>query len=125
GISEVKSKSVLIIDQIGLLSQLYQYGDIAFIGGAFGRGLHNILEPAVQSLPIIFGPGYHKFSEAVDLVQKNAAFPIRNYEKFVALIDELMSDEKSLFNAGAASRMYVQSQAGATALSISCLMENI
>ncbi len=116
---------VLIIDQIGLLSKLYKYGDLAFIGGGLGRGLHNTLEPAAFGLPIIFGMRYKKFSEAVSLVKKNAAFPIKNYDNFKAILATLLRNENTLINAGAGSMRYVKGHEGATALSISYLMENI
>jgi len=76
------STKVLIIDNIGLLSQLYQYGKVAFIGGGFGVGIHNTLEPAAFGLPVLFGSKYHKFEEAVALVQQKGAFVVNNLADF-------------------------------------------
>jgi len=74
----LSNDQIMIIDTIGILSKIYKYADIAYIGGAFKTGLHNILEAAVFEKPIFFGPHYQKFNEAVDLVQKGAAFSITN-----------------------------------------------
>ncbi len=72
--NNIEAADVLIIDQIGILSGLYQYCDIAYIGGGFGKGIHNILEAATFGKPIIFGPNYQKFKEAVDLIDLGGAF---------------------------------------------------
>lgn len=74
---------VLIIDKIGLLSRLYRFGDIAYIGGGFGKGIHNTLEPGAYNLPVIFGPKYNKFIEADTLVRKNAYFSVKNSEELM------------------------------------------
>ena len=83
---------VLILDTIGMLSQVYQYGKLAYIGGGFGRGIHNILEPAAFGLPVIIGPNYKKFEEANQLVDQKGCFSINNQvqfnEVFVALAKE-------------------------------------
>ncbi len=78
--SSKTSPRVLIIDNIGLLSKLYQYADIAYIGGGFGAGIHNSLEPAAFGVPLIFGPKYENFMEAVKLVEKKGALPIHDYK---------------------------------------------
>ena len=70
---------ILIIDNIGLLSSLYSYADISYIGGGFGRGIHNILEAAVFGTPVIFGPKYKKFREAKELIKLGGAFTIKNF----------------------------------------------
>ncbi|MBT7095664.1 MAG: 3-deoxy-D-manno-octulosonic acid transferase [Bacteroidetes bacterium] len=123
--SDSKDRRVLLIDNIGILSRLYRYGDVAFVGGGFGRGLHNILEPAAHGLPIIFGPRYHKFPEAKELIQKKAAFTIKKYDEFMGVMVPFRKEKNALSFAGAASREYTKSQLGATTLSISCLMEKL
>jgi len=117
--------SVLLIDQVGLLSSLYKYADVAFIGGGFGSGLHNVLEPAAYGIPIIYGPKYGKFTEAVELLKRGGAFSVFSPSEFEEIIKKFMYDNKSLSNAGAASRRYVENSKGATALIISHLMENV
>ena len=117
-------QSVLLIDQIGLLSRLYRYADIAIVGGAFGSGLHNILEPAVFGLPIIFGPKYHKFIEASELIKTGAAFSVNSYPEFHDILNSIFSDQKHLFNASKACRAFVDNHKGATKLITSHLLEN-
>ncbi|MBP6429585.1 MAG: 3-deoxy-D-manno-octulosonic acid transferase [Bacteroidales bacterium] len=84
--------SILIIDSIGILSSLYKYATIAYIGGGFGEGIHNILEAATFSKPILFGTNYKKFKEAIDLVEKEGAFSFTDSDKLSQLIDYLLSD---------------------------------
>lgn len=82
-----KDKKVFVIDKIGILSFLYRYGDIAYIGGGFGAGIHNTLEPAVYGLPLMFGPKFKKFQEAVDFYELGVAHVVHNPEELVAGID--------------------------------------
>lgn len=83
----------LIIDNIGMLSQLYRYARIAFIGGGFGTGIHNTLEPAAFLLPVIFGPRYHKFDEALDMVQEGAFFSVKNTSELSVVFQQLENSE--------------------------------
>jgi 3-deoxy-D-manno-octulosonic-acid transferase len=79
----------LIIDNIGMLSSLYRYGDMAYIGGSFGAGLHNILEAATFGLPIVFGnKGYHRFQEAVDLKEKGGAVAVSDVESAKDIVNQ-------------------------------------
>lgn len=103
---------VLIIDNIGLLSSLYAYGDVAYIGGGFGKGIHNTLEAAAFGLPIIFGPKYQKFQEAKDLIQIQAGFSISNKAELNDCFDRLQADTKH--SAGAKAKAYVAAHTGAT-----------
>lgn len=107
---------VLIIDRIGMLSQLYQYGTVAYIGGGFGRGIHNILEAATFGLPVFFGPEYGKFAEANDLVRAGGAFPVRDDAALQHQLDALLNDPGLLEKASATCSHYVQQKQGATAL---------
>ncbi len=104
---------VLIIDSIGLLSSLYQYANIAFVGGSFGKGLHNILEAAVFGVPIFFGDKrFYKFEEAKDLISRKVAFPVKDTDSLKEVFEGL--DSKRLFEIKTASKDYVKSQSGAT-----------
>jgi len=84
---------VLLVDTIGMLAGLYQYGRIAYIGGAFATGLHNTLEPAAFGLPILFGPKYQRFTEAVTLVERGGAFSVNMPEELLAQFERLLNDE--------------------------------
>jgi 3-deoxy-D-manno-octulosonic-acid transferase len=106
------SADVLIIDNVGMLSSLYQYGEFAYIGGAFKQGLHNILEAATFGMPIFFGPEYSKFQEAVDLVNEGGAFPIIDVDELSAAFEKQYANATE---AAQISRNYVQRNIGATA----------
>ncbi len=103
---------ILVIDEVGHLSKLYRYGHIAYIGGGFGKGIHNTLEPAVYGLPVLFGPHYERFSEAVDLVRSGAAFSVRTVAELNACLQRL-SDATVWRKAAETSARYVQDHAGA------------
>lgn len=105
---------VLIIDNIGMLSSLYRYGQVAYIGGAFGKGLHNILEAATFGLPVLFGPNHTKFQEALDLIRMKGAFAINEYSQLKSKLDELFTKEIVLAEAGAQASALVKMNVGAT-----------
>jgi 3-deoxy-D-manno-octulosonic-acid transferase len=105
--------SVLIIDNIGMLSALYKYGQVAYIGGGFGAGIHNILEAAVYGMPVLFGPKYQKFDEAKELIKLGGAFSINDYQEFKTKMDLLFSDKKVLENISEISKNFVANSAGA------------
>lgn len=113
-IENVKNAKVLIIDCIGLLSSMYQYGNISYIGGGFGVGIHNTLEAATFALPVIFGPNYAKFKEAIDLINTKAAFSFTQQKELNILIDDFVCNEKSLLKASQASALYVKNMCGAS-----------
>lgn len=110
---EIQRAQVLIIDNIGMLSSLYHYGDMAYIGGGFGVGIHNTLEAAAYGIPVIFGPKYEKFQEAIDLLVLGAGFSIGSAEELQRLFEALLDEEKRK-EAGHAAANYVQQRAGAT-----------
>lgn len=110
----VKQAGCLIIDCFGLLSSIYRYGEIAYIGGGFGVGIHNTLEAAVYGIPVIFGPKYQKFQEAVQLIEHQGAYSINNGEELNALLDRLLTDEAFLHVTGEKAGHYVTDNAGAT-----------
>jgi 3-deoxy-D-manno-octulosonic-acid transferase len=110
----IKDAEVLIIDIIGILSSVYKYGKIAYIGGGFGKGIHNILEAATFGLPVIFGPNFKKFREANDLVNLKGAFSIEDYHGLSEIIRALISDQQLFIETGDSARRYVLSNLGAT-----------
>jgi 3-deoxy-D-manno-octulosonic-acid transferase len=105
---------VLIIDNIGMLSSLYAYGEIAFIGGGFGAGIHNILEAAAWGLPVIFGPSYDKFQEAKDLVELQGGFTVANQTELNTIMNQLMSGIDLRKQSGEIAKTYVAKNTGAT-----------
>lgn len=111
---EAAEADVLIIDCFGLLSSMYNYGDVAYIGGGFGVGIHNTLEAAVWNMPVIFGPNNKKFQEAQGLLKSGGGFEINTYEDFSGLMTSLMNDETFLKQAGDKAGAFVAHLAGAT-----------
>ena len=104
---------VFIIDTIGLLTKIYSYADIAYVGGAFKTGLHNILEPAVFGIPIVIGPKYNKFQEAVDLVARKGAYSINNQAAYQEIMQNLVSDASFRTTTGNINTNSVTENAGA------------
>ncbi len=114
----------LIIDNIGMLSSLYRYGELAYIGGSFGAGLHNILEAATFGLPVIFGnKSYQRFQEAADLVKLGGAFAVNNSTETERLLTQMLENEAYRSQSGSISRDYVASGTGATAIIIDQVKE--
>lgn len=111
---EAAEADVLIIDCFGLLSSMYNYGDVAYIGGGFGVGIHNTLEAAVWNMPVIFGPNNKKFQEAQGLLKSGGGFEINTNEDFSGLMSSLMNDETFLKQAGDKAGAFVAHLAGAT-----------
>jgi len=114
-IENLESYSVLIIDNMGMLSQLYRYGQFAYIGGAFGKGLHNILEAACYGIPLFFGDrNYEKFQEARDLIMRGGAFAISGYTDLKKNFDLLNDKPENFSLACEVTRSYVKENLGAT-----------
>ena len=109
----VQQADCLIIDCYGLLSSIYRYGEISYIGGGFGVGIHNVLEAAVYGIPVIFGPNNKKFREAQHLLANKGGFEINGYEDFQQLMDKFLTDESYLKQSGKAAGDYVKDNAGA------------
>lgn len=120
----VKGANVLIIDNVGMLSRLYYYADICYVGGGFGAGIHNILEAAVYGKPVVFGPRYNKFREARDLVEAGGAFPVSGQQQLNETMERLLVDELFRANAGEVCDTYVHQQAGATGKLMGYIQEN-
>jgi 3-deoxy-D-manno-octulosonic-acid transferase len=113
-LSPLTSYDVLIIDCFGLLSSIYRYGDVAYVGGGFGVGIHNLLEAAVWDVPVFFGPNNQKFQEAQGL-KKSGGFEISNYEDFARQMDRFAADAEELKAQGKKAGSFVESLSGATA----------
>jgi len=105
---------LLLIDNMGMLASLYNYADVAYVGGGFGKGLHNTLEAATYGIPIIIGKKFSKFREAVELTAKGGAFSVNNGEEFDQVFCKLFTDETFRKHAGRSSGEYVQQNLGAT-----------
>jgi len=113
--TNIKNINVLIIDSIGILSNVYKYGDLAYIGGGFGSGIHNILEAATFGLPLVFGPNYQKFKEANELIELEGAKSISNYLELETSILSFIDFNNSI------CKNYIESNAGATDIIISSI----
>jgi len=104
----------LIIDCFGLLSSIYRYGEIAYVGGGFGVGIHNVPEAAVYGIPVLIGPNNQKFREAQALLESGGCIEVHNQQDFDQTVDHLIQDPQALGDAGKACRTYIHGNAGAT-----------
>ena len=111
---EARNARCLIIDCFGLLSSIYNYGTVSYVGGGFGVGIHNVLEAAVWNIPVIFGPNNARFAEAQALKANGGGIEITDYDSFAAVMDGFIADEASLQKAGEAAGQYVKEHSGAT-----------
>ncbi|MGB5497854.1 MAG: glycosyltransferase N-terminal domain-containing protein [Maribacter sp.] len=111
---DVSSCEVLIINTVGLLTKIYSYADIAYVGGAFATGLHNTLEPAVFGIPIIIGPEYKGFNEAEKLVAENGILVVRGFDEFTTTLGNLLDNPEYLKNTGVINANYVKENKGAS-----------
>lgn len=105
---------VVIIDSIGLLSKIYKYADIAYVGGGFGVGIHNTLEAAVYGMPVIFGPNYHRFREARELIANKGAHSIKTPDELISVVKSFLESPEKLHTYSEASKHYVSDRTGAT-----------
>jgi len=120
----VKNNQVLIVDTIGLLSSIYQYADLAYIGGGFGVGIHNTLEAAIFGMPIVFGPTYLKFNEAMTMVKLQVAFPVNNYSELKTILESLLSDKEKRERIIKECTNFTNQNLGATQIIISKVFNN-
>lgn len=112
---DTSDKKVLIIDCIGILSHVYQYGCIGYIGGGFGEGIHNIQEPATFGMPVIFGPqNSNKFREAIDLIKEGGAFLIKNGDDLMNIMQKFIDHPEDLKKSSEISKDYIKRNMGAT-----------
>lgn len=109
-----KGIKYIIVDCFGLLSSLYRYADMAYVGGGFGVGIHNVNEAAVYGIPVLFGPNYSKFNEAVDLISLKGAFSVSDADSFASLLDRITGEREFREEAGNRAAEYIASQVGAT-----------
>ena len=107
----LRRANVLLIDTMGLLSSVYRFGHVAYIGGGFGVGIHNTIEAAVYGVPVVFGPNYHHFREAQGLIDAGAARSIKKYSELEAALETAFEQHTTI---GAKAAAYVQSELGAT-----------
>jgi 3-deoxy-D-manno-octulosonic-acid transferase len=105
----------LLVDRMGWLSRSYKYADIAYVGGGFGTGIHNLLEAAAWGKPVVFGPNHARFAEAQGLVDAGGGFCVRNSDELRNVLERLLTDRTALDHASAAALRYVQERKGATA----------
>jgi len=127
--SEIRNQNladfkVLIIDNIGMLSSLYPYGEIAYIGGGFGVGIHNTLEAAAWGMPVIFGPNYQKFQEAKDLIEIDAGFSIASQQELNNILNKLANDINYQEEAASTAKSYVDKNVGATKIIMDKVFSN-
>lgn len=115
-LDKITIENILLIDNIGLLSSLYQYGDIAIIGGGFSGKLHNILEAATFGVPVLFGPKYERFQEAKEFISAGAAFTFSDFASLSQHLNSLINKEENRQKSGEASLKIVQKNIGATEL---------
>lgn len=119
---DLKDFDVFIIDTIGILTKIYSYADIAYVGGGFGHpGVHNILEPATFGIPILIGPNFSHFAEATDLVNLKGCIPIKNKEELSISLQNIIEDKPSRIKKGAICSDFVQKNKGA----VERIMKNV
>lgn len=125
--SQIKTSNpeseVLIIDNIGMLSSLYKYASICYIGGGFGKGVHNTLEAAVYGKPVLFGPNYTKFNEANDLIKLKAAFCVSDKSSLIKIVESLLNNKSLYINSSSSSKNYVYSKTGGTEFILTKMIE--
>ena len=110
----IQKADCIIIDCFGLLSSIYRYGQVAYVGGGFGAGIHNVPEAAVYSIPVIFGPNHKKFKEAKELIIAGGGFSISKSEDFKLVMDRLLKNKEFLSKAGIIAGQYIQNNSGAS-----------
>ena len=123
--NNIQNAKIIIIDSIGILLHLYQYATLTYIGGGFGKGIHNILEAAAFGSPVILGPKYQKFKEANDLIEKGGAISIKNFNELFLITRKLTGDEQFRKNTSKICLDYINDNKGATETIIHFLKTNI
>ncbi|MFV0364907.1 MAG: 3-deoxy-D-manno-octulosonic acid transferase [Mangrovibacterium sp.] len=112
--AELSEAQVLIVDCMGLLSSIYKYADVAYIGGGFGVGIHNTLEAAIFNIPVLFGLNYKRFNEAVELHERGIAYPVQDAEEVTLVLMELFSDQAKRVEIGKRCQIFMNENIGAT-----------
>lgn len=122
---DLSQAKTLIVDTIGLLSSIYQYGDVAIIGGGFGKGIHNTLEAAVWGIPVLFGPNFKKFEEAKQLVSIQSGFTFDNENELLNLLEHFRQNDEVRKDAGKRASDFIQTSKGATQIVSNYLKQNV
>ena len=112
--SAAYKESILVVNAIGFLSSIYQYGKVALIGGGFTNGIHNILEPTVYGLPVLFGPNYKKFNEAFEVIELKVGVSVNNADELTMQLSKWLDNKKQLDETSQAAKQYVVNNSGAT-----------
>lgn len=112
--ASLTGSDVLVVDKMGMLSSLYRYADIAYIGGGFGKNIHNLPEAAVFGVPVLFGPNHKKFNEAIDLIEAKGGFGINNEQELLNQMNHLLKDDNDIKQYGQAAKEYIYKGSGAT-----------
>ena len=120
---ELINAQVLIADGYGYLVSVYRYGLFAYVGGGFTDGIHSILEPAAFGLPVIFGPDYHKFQEAIDMIKLGAAIAISNYNELEQTFEHFLNDKENLNSCSLIAKDYVEKNRGASGAIVNALFQ--
>ena len=121
----VMNSQVMIVDTIGILSSIYKYADLAYIGGGFGVGIHNTLEAAIFGMPILFGPNYQKFHEATSMVALGVAFPIADFQSLETILNELLTDQNTRNRISEKCIDFTKQNLGATQIILNKVFNNL
>lgn len=121
----VMNSQVLIVDTIGILSSIYKYADLAYIGGGFGVGIHNTLEAAIFGMPILFGPNYLKFHEATSMVSLGVAFPVTDFQSLEATLNKLLTDQNTRNHISEKCIDFTKQNLGATQIILNKVFNNL
>jgi 3-deoxy-D-manno-octulosonic-acid transferase len=113
-LNDYSNENVILVDSIGILTALYQYADVAYVGGSFRQGIHNVLEPAVYGIPVLYGPKHQNSQEAIELARRGGSFVVMNPEECYAHLRRLFNDQKARVKAGKESLHLVEENIGAT-----------
>jgi 3-deoxy-D-manno-octulosonic-acid transferase len=113
-LNDYSNENVILVDSIGILTSLYQYADVAYVGGSFRQGIHNVLEPAVYGVPVLYGPKHENSQEAIELARRGGGIVITQAEQCYTELRKMLNDKKARLRAGAESQRLVEENVGAT-----------
>lgn len=113
-LNDYDHESVILVDSVGILMTLYQYADVAFVGGSFHQGVHNVLEPAVYGIPVLYGPDHENSREAIELAARGGGFVVQDERECLRTLGRLMTNRKLRERAGTQSLRLVKENVGAT-----------
>jgi 3-deoxy-D-manno-octulosonic-acid transferase len=124
-LNEYSGERVIIVDSVGILLTLYASAQVAFIGGSFRQGIHNVLEAAVFGIPVVFGPDHHNSQEPLMLVERGGGFVARDTQELKRTLGHLLEDENARASAGRSAMEFVHFHTGATDRFITCLESHV